>query len=122
MILYDPVLGELRARWRNGTPFISKDDLVRWSESSGLSVLDFLDTLAVELSIDFWISVLTYDFVCLTANNLNWAWIDLTADTSGLEWPDTFGEFYWAFDHSDSIGTKDREIIREFLQKHRTLT
>ncbi|GGD64394.1 hypothetical protein GCM10011411_25900 [Aurantiacibacter arachoides] len=121
MRMYAVALDELRARWRDGNHFVGKDDIVRWSELSGLSVTDVLDKLAVELASDFFVGFLGWEFVDNAANALFAALIDLSGDEK-LEWPTDFDEFYLAFDYSEMRGPKDRELIRAFLAKHSQLT
>lgn len=120
--MYETALAELRARWRDGNPHVGKDDIYRWSELSGLSGTQVLDRLAIELSSDFFVGFLGWDFADGVANALNDALMELMASDQDFVWPDTFFEFYCAFDHSEMEGPRDRELIREFLQKHRTLT
>tara|TARA_R110000796_G_scaffold14011_19_gene45677 strand:- start:27866 stop:28105 length:240 start_codon:yes stop_codon:yes gene_type:complete len=78
--------------------------------------------LAVELSCDFFVGFLGWDFADGIANALNGALLELAGSDNELVWPDAFFEFYCAFDHSEMEGPRGREIIRDFLQKHTTLT
>lgn len=119
--VYATALAELRARWREGNHHIGKDDIARWSELSGLSVKQVFDALAVELSCDFWVGFLGYDFVHGAANALYWALLKCSEGDETFAWPDSFWEFFLAFDRSEMEGPRDKELIREFLQKHRTL-
>lgn len=120
-MMYETALAEMWARWRKGTFYVGKDDIVRWSETSGLSASKVFHRLAVELSSDFFVGFLGWDFTNGAANELNGTMLQFTSETDFV-WPDAFFEFYCAFDHSEMEGPRDRELIREFLQKHRTLT
>ncbi|MGB5779562.1 MAG: hypothetical protein WBH10_10845 [Allopontixanthobacter sediminis] len=115
-------MAELRARWRDGNHYVGKDDINRWSELSGLSVTKVFDRLAIELSSDFFVGFLGWSFAAGAANALNGALMEVVASDENFVWPDAFDEFYRAFDASELEGPKDRELIREFLSKHKPLT
>lgn len=116
--MYESTLAELRARWRDGNRYIGPDDITRWSEVDGLSVTKAFDLLAVELASDFFTGFLGWEFADGVANALYGA---LLENGERIEWPDTFFEFYCAFDHSERHGPTDRELIRPFLRKYRSL-
>lgn len=119
--MYAIALAELRERWRNGNHYIGKDDIRRWSELSCLSETRVIDCLAIELSSDFFVGFLGWDFTNGAANALYGALLELVNGDQDFVWPDTFFEFYCAFDHSEMEGPRDRELIREFIQKHKTI-
>ena len=120
--MYETALAELRARWREGNHYVGKDDINRWSELSGLSATKVFDRLAVDLSSDFFIGFLGWNFADGAANALYGALMEFVGSDESFVWPDEFDEFYRAFDHSEMEGPKDRELIREFLSKHKLLT
>jgi hypothetical protein len=116
--MYQSVLNELRVRWREGQHHIGQDDITRWSAEAKLSPSKFFDELAVELASDFFVGFLGWEFCDGVANSLFGALLEFQ---EGFEWPDTFDEFYCAFDNSEWEGPRDRELIRSFLEKHKTL-
>ena len=126
--MYETALNELRERWREGHHNVAKEDILRWSASSGLSVSSVFDRLAIELSSDFFVGFLGWEFVDLVANRLYGVMFDFADsdpdfinDKNEIVLPSACFEFYCAFDHSEFEGPRDRELIREFLQKHWTL-
>lgn len=119
--MYETALAELRARWRDGNHYVGRDDISRWSEQSGLSPSSIFDRLAVELASDFWVGFLGWEFADGAANALHGALLEFATSTDDFRWPKNFEEFYLSFDHSEMNGPRDRELIREFLQKHKTL-
>tara|TARA_B100000678_G_scaffold220654_1_gene187978 strand:+ start:57 stop:422 length:366 start_codon:yes stop_codon:yes gene_type:complete len=120
--MYATALDELRSRWREGHYYVGSDDIVAWSEKAGLPMPKVFDELAVELSSDFWVGFLGWEFVDGVANALHSALLEFVTSDENFKWPDTFEEFYLAFDHSEMEGPRDRELIRAFLSKHKTLT
>ena len=116
--MYQSVLNELRVRWRDGHHYIDKDDITRWSTEASILPPNLFDKLAVELASDFFVGFLGWEFCDGVANALHQALLEFP---EGCEWPDTFFEFYCAFDHSEMEGPRDRELIRDFLKQHRTL-
>ena len=124
--MFQMVLAELQNRYRaqaryEGSLIVTRDDIIRWSKQSGLSVRQLFDDLAIELAGDFWIGLLGYDFAVSAANALDAALMDVSNGDESFLWPEPFEEFRRAFDHSESVGVTGRELIREFLEKHRTL-
>jgi hypothetical protein len=117
--MYESTLAELRARWRDGNHYIGPDDIARWSDASGLSATRTFDVLAVELASDFFTGFLGWEFADSVANALYGALLESGERT---EWPDIFFEFYCAFDHSERHGPTDRELIRPFLRKHKSVS
>lgn len=116
--MYQSVLTELLIRWREGNYHISPDDITRWATEAKLRPTNFFDKLAVELACDFFVGLLGWEFCDGVANALFGALLEFG---EGFEWPDTFFEFYCAFDHSEMEGPRDRELIRSFLKQHGTL-
>ncbi|UYY57556.1 hypothetical protein [Sphingomonas sp. S2-65] len=116
--MYDSALAELRVRWRSGDRLVSDDDIGRWSNISGLPAEKVFDLLSVELAEDFFTGFLGWEFADSVANALYGVLLDISDD---VEWPNTFFEFYIAFDHSERHEPRTRELIRPFLGKHRTL-
>jgi hypothetical protein len=117
--MYESILAELRKRWRDGNYHIGREDIGRWSGGDELGATKVFDFLAVELASDFYTGFLGWEFTDGVANALWWALLEISEN---IEWPDTFNEFYLAFDHSERHGPMDRELIRPFLQTHKTLT
>ena len=120
-IMYETALAELRARWRDGNQYVCRDDISRWSRQSGLSPSSIFDRLAIELASDFWVGFLGWEFADGAANALHGALLDFATNTDDFRWPKNFEEFYRSFDHSEMHGPRDRELIRDFLQKQKTL-
>ena len=116
--MYESILAELRSRWRDGNRYIGQDDILRWSAADGRSPTKIFDLSAIELASDFFTGFLGWEFADGVANAL---WGTILELSEKIEWPDTFNEFYIAFDDSEWDGTTDRELIRPFLQKHRCL-
>ena len=119
--MYATILEELRIRWRDGHQYVGKDDLAVWSEKAGLEASKLFDRLAIELSSDFWVGFLGWEFVDGVANALHGALLEYVTTDENFEWPGVFEEFYLAFDHGEMEGPRDRELIRAFLSKHKTL-
>ena len=117
--MYRSVLNELRLRWREADHYIGQDDITRWSIEAKLPPTKFFDELAVELASDFFAGFLGWEFCDVVANALFRALVEFG---DGCEGPDTSFEFYWAFDHSEMEGPRDHELIRNFLEQHKTLT
>jgi hypothetical protein len=115
-IMYESILAELRSRWRDGNHFIGQDDIAKWSAADGRSATALFDLLAVELASDFFTGFLGWEFADGVANAL---WGALLEAIENIEWPETFNEFYLAFDHSERHGPTDRDLIRPFLQKRK---
>jgi len=120
--MYETALDQLRLRWREGNHYIGKDDVAAWSKNAELSATKVFDQLAIELSSDFWVGFLGWDFVDGVANALYGALLEFVGAEADFKWPDAFDEFYQAFDHSEIQGPRDRELIRTFLSKHKNLT
>jgi hypothetical protein len=114
--MYDRALAELRARWRRGDRLVSIDDIGRWSNISGLAADKVLDRLSIELAEDFFAGFLGWEFADSVANALYAVLLDISED---IEWPNTFFNFYIAFDHSERHEPQNGELIRPFLEKHR---
>jgi len=119
--MYETALAELRLLWRDGNHYVGRDDISRWSEDSGLSPSSIFDRFAVELASDFWVGFLGWEFADGAANALHGALLKFATSTEDFRWPESFEEFYLLFDHSEMNGPRDRQLIREFLQKHKAL-
>lgn len=118
-MMYQSVLNELRVRWREAYHYIGQGDIIRWSTEANLPPTKLLDELAVELASDFFVGFLGWEFCDGVANALFGALLEFQED---FEWPNTFFQFYCAFDTSETEGPRDRELIRSFLKQHKTLT
>ena len=117
--MYQAVLNEFRERWRDADHDVGKDDVVRWANDANLTPSKIFDELAVELASDFFVGFLGWPFCDGVTNALFDALLQFKEEE--CPWPNTFFEFYLAFDHSEIEGPQDRELIRSFLGQHKTL-
>lgn len=124
--LYPTILEELRVRRREGAfaeKFHIEDaEVTQWASLAGCSVTDFLDQFAIEIAADFFVGFLSWEFADRIANDLHAVMLDLSGKNPEFRWPDECWEFYLAFDHSEIEGSQDRELIRDFLKKHKYLS
>ena len=118
---YNKVLDELRVNWRETNHNIEKGDILRWSKESDLTPSSFMDEFAIELSGDFFVGFLGWEFCDGVANALHGALLDLSSSDKEFPWAEVYWEFYLAFDHSEMEGPRDRELIREFLTQYRSI-
>ncbi|PXA91700.1 hypothetical protein DMC47_25055 [Nostoc sp. 3335mG] len=116
--MYYMILMELHDRWRSGGRLVTSEDIGRWSNTTGLSADKILDSIALGLAEDFFTGFLGWEFTDSVANALWGVLLDISDD---VEWPNTFFEFYIAFDHSERHEPRTGELIRPFIEKHRTV-
>lgn len=117
-VLYDG--GISRTGWRG---CIRKEDVLRWSNASGLSIEETFNQIGVALGRAFIDHAIDWDFCDSAANSLYGALIGFyTDDEHHVEEPELFWKFFLAFDHSETVGAERadevaRIEIREFLRE-----
>lgn len=108
--MYDEALRDLRNLHRGGVSTtgwagtVRKEDVVRWSEVSGLGLTETFDNIGIEMALDFALGILTWQFCDMTANALFGVLVEMANDgVADFDEPKHFWEFYLAFDHSETV-------------------
>jgi len=121
LLLYEEAFRDIRGLYRGGVSAtgwegcVRKEDVIRWSEVSGLNLTQTFDRLGVELSRDYAAGILTWEFCDAIANDLFAVLIDLRLDDAHeVDEPKRFWKFYLAFDVSETVpAAKSEQVARE---------
>ncbi|MBD3734117.1 MAG: hypothetical protein IE934_15570 [Sphingopyxis sp.] len=116
--MFEKALHDIRVIYEGGMSrtgwggCIRKEDVLLWSEESGLSIKDTFDQVGIGLARGYLHGTLDWDFCDEAANDLFGILMGLyVGDKHRVGTPSHFWKFYLAFDYSETVEPEQAEEV-----------